>query len=201
MVQINLLPPDAQKKKKIKIESKAVQLGPIIFALAGVMVAIIVLWAVLGMRLNVRNKKLVELDKELQSQKATLDRVDELRKEKEHLQRKTKFLQTELSQEMLWAELLNRLSDLKPEGIWLKKLSLRTRKEGELTKYDRLDITGFAISSYGEEMIDVIGRFMSALKDDEVLAGQFAELKLISSKRNKKGKIETMDFALLYKFK
>jgi len=200
MVQINLLPPSVKKKQKVKMEFKAIKLGPLIIALGGMMVLIIFLWVVQGVRFNVRTKKLAQLDTKLQSKKANLEKLDSLRKEREHIQRKLTFLKSQVRTEIHWAEYLNRLSNVVPPGIWLKKITLHTKKEGNLIKYDKLDISGSALSVHGEEMINVIGKFMSALKDDEVFSEQLAEVRLVSSKRNKVGSIETMDFSLFYYF-
>ena len=50
MVQINLLPVSAKKKRKRNLELK-VKLGPIIFVLGVLVAVIIVIWAMLGIQL------------------------------------------------------------------------------------------------------------------------------------------------------
>lgn len=200
MVQINLLPVSAKKKRKRNLELK-VKLGPIIFVLGVLVAVIIVIWAMLGIQLAAQGKKMARLDGELKSLKSTLQELDQMKQAKESLSDRLKFLDEEIKREILWSENLNRLSNLIPPGIWLKNIVLHSKEEERGHKYIKLDINGSAVSAGGEEMIDLIGKFMSALKQDEVFSEQFSEIKLISSQRGKSAKVEVMDFKLLCQFK
>lgn len=200
MVQINLLSISVKKKGKLKLGLK-IKLGPVIFTLVAVMLAIIITWAMLGMQLSGKQKKLSRLDEQLKSLEFTLQKLDRLNKNKGQLQRKLEFMEQQLKGEILWSENLNRLSNLVPAGIWLKKMVLYSKKEDHLDKYDKLDINGSAVSLLPAEMIDLIGGFMSALEKDEVFSKQFSEIKLISSQRRTVGKNEVMDFKLFCQFR
>ena len=169
---------------------------------AGLILAMMVFWIILGMQFIAREKRIAQLDKELTSLKPTLQKVDKLKKDKEVFSRRLKFMDENIKRDILWSESLNRLSNLVPPGIWLKEMVLRTQKKEALNIYDKLDINGSAISLSGQEMIDLIGGFMTLIKRDEVFSKQFSEIKLISSQRIKKdSKIEVMDFKLSCQFR
>lgn len=199
MVQINLLPPTAKSKQKRRVELE-VKLEPVIFILMGTILAVIVVWALLGVRLSAQRKVLTRQDEQLKSLKFNLEKADNLEAEKTLLLRKLEIIHHQLKKEVLWARNLNCLSNLLPAGIWFKKISLDTVEAGGLRIAVGLDINAVAISLEGEEMIDLISKFMTALKKDEVFSEQFSEIRLISSKRGEFGKIETMDFNLFCQF-
>lgn len=200
MVQINLLPKKEVRKGKLKIDFK-INLGPIIFVLAGVMLIIVIIWAMQGMKFTAKQKTLTQLNEEFDSLKFTLEKLDKLKAEKDGLLLKLEFMQQNLKRQLLWAKNLNRLSNLLPEGIWLTSITLHTKIQDNLAKYEKLDIRGSAISVGGKEPIDLIGGFMSAIKGDSILAGQFAQVELVSSQRGKKADMETMEFQLFCQFR
>lgn len=196
-MQINLLPITPGKKRKTKIGLK-INIVPVIFSLAAVVLAVIVTWTMLGLGLSLKQKKLSRLDGELASLKVSLQRLDKLSQDRELLLGKLEFLNQQLKRELLWAKVLNRLSNLVPQGVWFEKLLLNTGKENQ---YLELEINGSAVSLQGEEMIDLIGQFMTALKNDKVFSELFSEIKLISSQRGKAEKMEKMDFRLSCQFR
>lgn len=199
MVQINLLPPTIRSKQKRRVELE-VKLEPLIFILIGTILAVIVVWVLLGVRLSAQRKVLARQDDQLKSLKFNLEKADKLEEEKTLFLRKLEIIHQQLKKQLLWARTLNRLSNLLPAGIWFKKITLDTVEVGGLKTNVGLDINAVAISLKGEEMIDLIGKFMTALKKDEVFSEQFSEIRLISSKRGEFGKIETMDFNLFCQF-
>ena len=199
MVQINLLPVAAKKEQKIKTVLK-IKVGPLIFALVGVVLAVVVCWTILGIRLSGQRKQLTQRQEQLNTLRSSLKNLDRQNQDKRQFQRRLEFLEAELKREVFWAENLNRLSNLVPPGIWFKKIFLHTAKEKRLKKYASLRIDGSVISLRGEEMIDLIGEFMNALKKDELFSEQFSEIRLLSSKRSKSGKFEIMDFSLHCQF-
>jgi Tfp pilus assembly protein PilN len=199
MVQINLLPVTAKKKRQTKIELR-IKVGPLIFALVGVILVVVVCWTILGIRLSGQRKQLTQQQEQLGTLKSSLKDLDQQNQDKKQFQRRLEFLEAELKREVFWAESLNRLSNLVPPGIWFKKISLQTTKEKLLKKYVSLRIDGSVISLRGEEMIDLISGFMNALKKDELFSEQFSEIKLLSSKRSKSGKLEIMNFSLHCQF-
>lgn len=200
MVQINLLPAAAKKKQRIKAEL-TIKVAPLIFVLAGVILIVIAVWTILGIQLLGKQRELARLDKQLKAFQGGLQNLDQLTQDKKQAQEKLEFLDSNLKREVFWAKNLNRLNNLVPLGIWLKKVSLETRKEEHLKKYASLSIDGSAVSVQGEEMIDLIGGFMSVLKKDEVFSEQFSEIKLISSRRKKIGNFDVMDFNLYCQFR
>lgn len=200
MVQINLLPVTAKRKQKIKAELK-IKVGPLIFALVGVVLTVVVCWTILGIRLSGQRKQLTQRQEQLSALRSNLKNLDQQNQDKRQSQRRLEFLEAELKREVFWAESLNRLSNLVPSGIWFKKISLHTAKEKRLKKYVSLRIDSSVASLRGEEMIDLIGEFMSALKKDELFSEQFSEIKLLSSKRSKSGKFEIMKFSLHCQFR
>jgi len=200
MVQINLLPLTAREERKVRPEMK-LRLRPLIFLLTGLLLSILLVWIMLEIRLSSQGREILRFDEQLKDLGVTLQKSDNLRQDRERLLRNLEFFGRNIKREILWAENLNRLSDLVPAGIWLKNIVLDTKEEDSLHKYVRLDINGSAVSIQGEEMIDLIGRFMAALNKDELFSKQFSEINLLSSKRSKIGNIEIMDFKLLCKFR
>jgi Tfp pilus assembly protein PilN len=201
MVQVNLLPDSYSKRHKAAIQIK-VNLRPLIFTLLGTILAILILWSILSFRLSLGQKKLLLLNKQLQSLTSAAEDVDKLKEQKKQLEREIEFMRQHLKREILWAKNLNRISNIIPAGIWIKSIDVSTIiTEDNLDRYEKLNINGLAVSVEGEEMMSWIGSFMTALKKDEVFATQFAEVSLLSSKRSKFGRFEIMDFRLSCKFR
>jgi len=200
MVQINLLPSSAKKQQQRKMEL-GLKLEPLIFIAIGIIVSIGIVWALLGVRISMQRKQLSQLDQEMQSLKSSLRKLNKLEQDKKLLGGKLEFLSQQLKKEIIWAENLNHLSNLVPEGIWLKKVELETEKKDNLSSYVGWDINAAVVSLYDEEMMDLIGKFMTALKQDQVFSEQFSEIKLISSKRGKFQNIAMMDFNLFCQFR
>ena len=178
-----------------------IKVGPLIFALVGIVLIVVVCWAILGIRLSGQRKQLTQRQEQLSTLMSSLKNLDQQNQDKRQFQRRLEFLEAELKRKVFWAENLNRLSNLVPPGIWFKKISLHTTKEKRLKKYVNLRIDGSVVSLQGEEMIDLIGKFMNALKKDELFSEQFSEIRLLSSKRSKNGKFEIMDFSLHCQFR
>ena len=82
----------------------------------------------------------------------------------------------------------------------MKQLTLNTKQADFSIQYQNLDLRGSAVSLHGQEMIDLIGQFMTAIKQDQVFGQQFSEIKLISS-QVRDGKVRTMDFKLSCQYK
>ena len=200
MVQINLLPVVQKKEPKLKIGFK-IDLGPILFIWAGAFVVIVAAWAFMGLQLSGKQKTLTELDAQIKSLKFTLEKVQRLKKDKELLSQRLEFMRHTIKRDVLWAKNLNRLSNLIPQSIWLHKLSLSTKTEEDIKRYERLAIEGTVVSLRGQEVIDIIGMFMKAIQNDRIFAEQFSEVKLVSSQRKKSGRIEIMDFQLSCQFR
>ncbi|MFC1632211.1 PilN domain-containing protein [Candidatus Omnitrophota bacterium] len=195
MAQINLLPVTAQKKRRTKLKLN-VKLEPFIFLFAGVVLSVAVVWLVLNVRISAEQKQLADLDRQLQALKFSSNQLQQLAAEKDQLSAKVEFINQQLVRGVLWARNLNILSNLVPEGIWFKKIALKTGKDKKQKRHLGLEVSGAAISFQDQEMIDLISKFMTALKNNEVFAGQFSAIQLISSKRSKFGKMEVMDFEL-----
>ena len=200
MVQINLLPADAAKKHRRKLGLK---LGakPLIYSLGAIILVVIMTWGLLSLRLSGKRRDLDRQKQQLAALKSTLQKLDQLKQEKKTLVKKLEFMDRTLKTEVLWAQNLNRLSKLLPDGIWFKSVAVYTKKRDDLDKYEKLDIKGSAVSVDGREMIDLIGSFMSSIKSDQIFGEQFSQIQLISSQRGKVGKLETMDFSLLCQFR
>jgi Tfp pilus assembly protein PilN len=198
MVQINLLPGAAKRRRRIEVK---LQTGPVIYSLIPLVLIIIVVLAALGLRLKARQRDLSRFDKELASVKSNLEKLEKLNADKKEFLSKLEFIDRSLKREIHWARNLNQLSSLIPMGIWLKRITLRSEREDDLDKYENLEIEGSVISLQGEEMIQLIGGFMTALKKDEIFSEQFSQIKLVSSQRSKSGNIETMNFKLVCQFK
>ncbi len=201
MVQINLSPTLVKKNKTSFKINFNIGLAPIIFAIVAAIVMVIAAWVILQTQFSARQKELDQLNQRVQSLRSTLRRVEGLNKEKQKLQELLGFMRQHLKRDILWARDLSVLSDLIPVEIWLKKLELQNKKTDDFVKHEKLNIEASAVSIEGEEMMNIIGEFMSSLERDPLFSKQFSRIQLISSKRSKADKIEIMDFELICQFK
>ncbi len=188
MIEINLVPPHLQKKRKSRILEGLEIPKELLIGIGGGAVALLILIHFILLIVNIG--KFIEyksLEKKWTQMSTLKQGVDSVVNESRGLQgRLTTFQELMGQSNILWSNKLNILSDTLPRGVWLKKIEL---------SHKIFFLEGSAISRQGEEMINV-HNFTSALKKDSVFLNNFRDLKLGSIQTRKFEKIEIADFSI-----
>jgi Tfp pilus assembly protein PilN len=91
-----------------------------------------------------------------------------------------------LQKRVIWAGKLNKLSDLLPNGMWFNSLSV--------------DAKGFSLGatviSFSKEEMNLINRFIGALKADKEFSEDFQGISLGQIERRNIGGYDVVDFSL-----
>ena len=182
MLKINLLP-DASRKTILSPLQQLHRTPLTWFGLAGLIV--IALAFVVPVRLHRR---------ELQRLNASLHRLEPQQREVEALQRELQQLRAEaatfqglLETRSSWAQRLNLLSNMTPEGVWFTDLTLDPGKG--------LMIQGSAIGQSGSEMVNV-GRFVQDLKAAPEFTAVLKDIQIESIKRVQEKDLEIVQFTV-----
>ena len=166
---------------------------------------LLVVWILLGLNLRIRKARLNSLNKRWQSLVPVVNEVIKLEEYKKTLERRVRLVDDLLYRRMLWAKRLNDISRLIPEGVWLKNLRIGqkslTSPADEVISNKALVMNGTCVSLKGEEMLDLIGRFMASLKDDKGFFQDFVDIRLGTCQRERRGSLETMNFELTLWFR
>ena len=225
MVEINLLPEEAKKKKRSapKTDTPMMNLSSlptinIIMAAVGVLLAIqLALFAIgviSGIAFNSMNRKYKDIlpkKNETQQLKAQVDTAN----------KKVAAIDELMVKRFSWEKKLNALSDSMIPGIWLTELQYdekftaapksadanpavkragagKRKSEKILSRY--LVLSG-AASGVSEEGTALIGRFIKSLKDDPLFYSDFSDIELGTIKREKMDDQEIMTFKITCLFK
>jgi Tfp pilus assembly protein PilN len=199
MVQVNLLPRQAKEAKKTKLPSVELKPGPFLFILIGVASLALLLWLILGFQVIGRQRRLAKVNTQWQKLGEQIRDLQRLESEKNTLEIRRAFLQAFFAKRVLFAKKLFELNRLIPTGIWLSELRMEQKREkakdGLLEKLN-LNMRGQATSIGGVDMVDLIGGFMSKLKQDKEFFQDFTYIELGPLKRNKIGECDIMDFEI-----
>ncbi len=195
MIVINLLPKKIQKERNLNT------LKSLIIAVVGSLLAFLLLvWILLGLNLRIKKAHFNSLNKRWESLVPVVNEVAKLEEYKKTLERRVRLVDDLLYRRMLWAKKLNDISRLIPNGVWLRNLRIGqkslTGSTDEIISNKALIINGTCVSLKGEEMLDLVGRFMATLKDDEGFFQDFVDIRLGTCQRERRGNLETMNFEL-----
>ena len=195
MITINLLPKQIQKERKLNT------LKSLIITVAGSLLAFLLLvWILLGLNLRVRKAQFNSLNKRWKSLVPVVNEVAKLEEYKKTLEKRVRLVDNLLHRRMLWAKKLNDISRLIPDGVWLNGLrigqkSLTGSADGIISN-KALILDSACVSLKGEEMLDLIGRFMASMKNDKGFFQDFIDIRLGTCQRERRGSLETMNFEL-----
>jgi Tfp pilus assembly protein PilN len=190
MIEINLLPPELRKKEpkfKIAIPKETLYLfsGAIIFFL-------VLIHIILMVSLSIRKAKYANLKKQWQKILPEKKKIDILKQEHKNISNKIKSINRLTKKGRInWAKKLNIISDILPDGVWLRRIDF---SEGELI------IEGSSVSLKGEEVM-LVNKFTSALKNNNDFYSDFKDLDIDSIKRRQIKNIEVADFILTAKLR
>ncbi|MBM3251996.1 MAG: PilN domain-containing protein [Candidatus Omnitrophica bacterium] len=190
MIEINLLPPQLRKKEpvfKLAIPRET------LYLVGGAILAILIfIHIILIGALTVRSIRYSNLNRIWQGLLPDKEKIDALNKEQKKISERTNSI-AKLTKKgrVSWAKKLNMISDVVPQGVWLRRI--------EFTGTE-LIIEGSSVSLKGEEVI-LVNRFSSALKNNKDFYSDFKDMELDSIKQRQIKNMEVADFILVTKLK
>ena len=188
-IDINLLPPELQKKKSILTEGLPREV--LVGSIGGILVLLLLVHAGLfffNFRFFKQHKRLSQEWAQLTPAKANVDQVvAELRVlQKEHGKIEAIMKDKGIS----WARKLNAVSDNLSKGVWLRKMVF----DGEI-----LVLEGSALSRENREMKNV-HQFTANLKNDAVFMERLADIELRGIYIGNITKVNSADFIIEAEF-
>ncbi len=191
MIEINLLPEELRKKRRVPIELNLKD-EKLKFWAAGGAVGILVLIVILLFAGSfIRKMQINSLTVKEKNFSGKLAQIDSINKEISVLKARMAVLDQLTKRNFFWAEKLNQLSDLVLPGIWFTHVYTDTD--------NKLIIEGSVISK-SEEAMASVGKFMKNLKDDQVFFKDFKNIKLESVQRKNKEDRDIVDFKIALYF-
>lgn len=186
MIEIDLLPPELRRKKRLSLPqiSNKKMLFTLFWSL--------LLFHLLLVSFNAINiKRLNSLKKTWQQLSSQKEEISQLKEQLRQINTKIPLIEQLIKDRIIWSKKLNQLSDLMVSGVWLNELSL---EKGYLI------IQGSCASRAKDEPA-LIGRFMQNLKEEASFSSDFAEIELGPIKKSLIKQTEIMDFDLSCQFK
>lgn len=194
MIEINLVPEQLRKKKKVQPVAKKVRAeggaSRKKFAWLIVLGVFVLLSAHIGLQVFITRKFVQHRDQsqkweEVEPKKAKADEtLQDLKKMRERM---NSMEQLSGGVKILWAQKLNEISDGLPRGVWLSRIVLD--EEG-------MTIFGSAVSKNKEEMISV-HHFASQLKGNKIVLEHFSDVELGLIKSRKVNITQVADFTII----
>ena len=190
MIEINLVPEQQRKKRKIASHAKESVSVPA-EKLTGIAVGLVILLGIMHVLLQIfigfqftQNKKIAKELEIIAPQKNNVDRVVmELRK----LQEKAKAMAgITTTKKIQWAVKLNEISDNVPRGLWLNRLTWED---------NNFVIHGSSVSKQKSEIISV-HEFTAKLKGSEPFMRDFHNIELGLIKSRQIGETQVVDFTI-----
>ena len=192
MIEINLLPAEMRRQKKIYFKFDLADIARVKFLAGGIFagaMALLVIIPALGA--NIRKHQILELlekEKNIMPQKTSVEAINS---EIAVLKVKLNALDDITKRRFLWSRKLNELSDLVLPGIWFNRIG------AELD--NNLTIEGSVISK-NEEAMASVGKFIKNIKDDKLFFGDFSDIKLESVQRKNIDKRDIVEFKIVLYF-
>ena len=183
MITVNLLPEDYRKPKTTSI--RQFHRSPLAIGAAGLLIGVGALLAALGGCDQLRLAGLQGRIHALAPQKRVIDEVKAAIATLREQERVFEQLDRRRSH---WAQRLNVLSDITPEGVWFSDLTLDAQS--------KLTLQGVAISQGGEEMASV-NRLVQSLKADPSFSPVVRDIQIESIRNVQEGEIDLMEFTLV----
>jgi len=189
MIEINLLPPEARKKEqnfKLPIPKETL----VLFGGAVIVLLVLIHLLLMG-ALAAKKVKYLGLNMEWQKILPEKTKIDTLKSDQKEITEKIKSIDKLTKKgRMSWARKLNIISDVLPQGVWVRLINFSGKS---------LTIEGSSVSLRGEEVI-LVNKFASALKNNADFYSDFKNLEVGSIKRRQIKNIEVADFILTANF-
>ncbi len=217
MIEVNLLPKKAIKKKQSFSSPRALTFLKFAFVLClvGLGAAHLYLVSTCSFQRSEHNRLAGELQV-LRDQKKVLELA---REQNIALNDNLTTIESLIEKKVMWSRKLNLLSDLIIDGVWYTNISIGTKtvklaSPGSAPKskwsvekpaatrkiIPYLIIEGEVSSDYGNQLA-TLGKFIQALKDDPLFSEDFATIQLDSTSLHSIRDIEVMSFNINCYFK
>lgn len=192
MIEINLLPEDLRKQKKMDLKLDLEVIGKVKFLAGGVFAGIVIFIIIfLFAGSSIRKKQIIGLMMKEQAISAEKTRAEEANKEIIFLMAKMTELDEIMKRKFNWSRKLNELSDLVLPGIWFTHIYTDAE--------DRLIIEGSVVSKK-EEAMAAVGKFMKDIRKNEPFFKDFSDIKLESVQRKGTGDRDVVDYRIVLYF-
>ena len=199
MIKINLIPKELVPKKRNFLPHVAV----------AVLAGLLLLWfgsSLAASYAELENSKahLKYLEEELVKLEDAVAQVKQLEQEKMLLSQKEKAVEQITSGRTVWSHELYVMAGLVPEGIWLERVDMSTRRRpvtvqvpnpnrqpGQpptiektvVQSFPALRLSGYALSPHREKGLELVGKLIYNIKIDNVFSTRFVAPELKSIER------------------
>lgn len=199
MIKINLIPRELVPKKRNFLPHVAMA------AVAG----LLLIWfgsnlASAYSHLENNKQELVRLQAELVQLEDSVAQVKQLEQEKDLLSKKETAVDQIMAGRTVWSHELYVMAGLVPEGIWLEKVDMSTRRRpvtvqvpnpnrspGQpatiektvVQSFPALRLSGYALSPHREKGLELVGKLINNIKKDDVFSQRFISPELSSIER------------------
>jgi Tfp pilus assembly protein PilN len=198
MIEINLLP----EEKRVKIRKAAAAPGKpavpvseslkkLVYVVPAAVGILMVVHAYLAFSQVSLSVALGSLAGKVQSFQPQMKNIAGFKVKFESFTQDEKIMQELAKANINWAEKLNRLSLDLPPGIWISDLSASSAQL----------IVKCSVVSLDTDPVELINRFISALKDDPDFFNDFSSFDLGSVQKRTAGNYEVADFAVTLEVK
>lgn len=183
MLKINLLPDEQRKTTPTKVEQ--FHRSPLMVIVVVVAVGIpVLLWLPVGM--HAQQLRILEGNiRVLEPKKAEVERLQEIL---QRLRAQEAAFQELSKGRALWAQRLNTLSDMTPEGVWFTELTLELPKG--------LIIQGMALEGESESGMGSVTKLVQQLKGAADFMAAVKDVQIESIKQVQEGEMEMTQFTL-----
>ncbi len=190
MIEINLVPPQLQKKRKGRgILGRGINIPReiIIGLVGGFFVILLLISILLQITIFTKYAQCKRLKTEWEQILPMKTRVDTVLNQLRTLQAKIRSIEDITGgKKIKWSEKLNAVSDSLSRGIWLKSV---------IGNKQRLVIEGSAVSK-GKDEISSVHDFAASLKKNKNFGGYLSNLELGSIQRRTIKTVEVADFSM-----
>ncbi|MEA3489206.1 MAG: PilN domain-containing protein [Candidatus Omnitrophota bacterium] len=200
MIELNLLPRELRKKKKRQMPD--IKPVPILVGVAGVLVLVHILLALLVINNGILLKTLKKKWERMKPQKEMTDRIA---RETSELEKRVTAVRALAKPDLSWTTLLSGLNQAMIPNVWLSDLRLSfggraysIRKEGQVPT--QLNLTGYALGK-SEEATSAVARFINSLKRNKIFFDYFKDVELQNMRSSTVAGEEVMNFNLKCDFK
>lgn len=193
MIEINLLPEELRVKFKAKspeqVNPKGIAGGAspdqlFIYAILALLGAFILAHLYFAVMIISKNGKLVALNQKWVKMEPQKKTFDEFNKEFSASSENIGITRSLISQRILWAQKLNRLSLDLPAGVWFNEITINSKN---------ITIKGSVISLEKEE-VGLINKLLDNLKTDADFAKDFSGFELSNVQKRSIGGYDVADF-------
>lgn len=199
MIELNLLPKELRKQKKIVLPD--IPILPIAISAVAVVVAVHVILYVSVRGKRTQAARLEKKWEELGPQRRIADKFVE---EIQDIESRIKAAKAVATPELSWAELMSGLNLAMVPDVWLSRFKImfgktkgKKQEEGSPTA---LNLAGYALGK-SEIATSTVARFINSLKEQEEFSKCFEEIELQNMRNETIDEEEVMAFNLICKFK